>query len=316
MCNTEIIICEVVTGRYFFLCQLKLMQMSVFLKSQFSRRSMAVFVVALAVMLASCSLNTLYNQLDYLIPSYVEGMVSLDEMLQEKVEQRSLVLISWHRNTQLQQYAEWLRALQRDANGHLTEEKMLQHIDVLEGFWQSLSLKVNEEMVMLLPLLNAEQRAELFSSIADNNEEFREEYVDVDNGEHIEKYTDSMLDSYETWLGSLTDEQETAVELAAAKMRSSAGLRLERRLQWQRSIQRILEANDSATQKADALGEYFKDFNSRDNDDMKAIENANRQVVARLTVQIVHSMSDEQKAHFVSRADDYIRMFNELAEER
>ena len=35
-------------------------------------------------------------------------MVSLDDVLEEKVEQRTQTLISWHRNTQLKQYAEIL----------------------------------------------------------------------------------------------------------------------------------------------------------------------------------------------------------------
>lgn len=286
------------------------------MKSLFSHRSKTVFIVALVVMTASCSFKTMYKQFDYLIPSYVEGMVSLDSMLEEKVEQRTLVLINWHRNTQLHQYAKWLRVFQHDANDQLTEEKLLQHIATLARFWQSLSLKVNEEMVRLLPLLNAEQRKELFSNIADKNDEFREEYVAVDNDERIVQYTDRMVENYETWLGNLTDEQGSAVKHAAAKMQTAAGLRLERRLQWQRSIQRILATNDSATQKAASLAKYFTDFNSQNNVAMNMIEKKNRQLLARLTVRIVHSMTDDQNAHFVSRTNDYIRMFTELAEER
>ena len=286
------------------------------MKLLFSHRSKAVFIVALVVMTASCSFKTMYNQLDYLIPSYVEGMVSLNSMLEEKVEQRTLVLINWHRNTQLHQYAEWLRVLKRDANNQLVEEQMLQHIATLDSFWQSLSLKVNEEMVRLLPLLNAEQREELFSNMADKNDDFREEYVDVDNDERIVQYTDRMMDSYETWLGNLTDEQESEDKQAAAKMHTSSGLRLERRQQWQRSIQRILDASNSASQKAASLAKYFTDFNSRDNVAMNTIEKKNRQLLARLTVQIVHSMTDDQNAHLVSRTNDYIRMFTELAMKR
>jgi len=286
------------------------------MKSLFSHRSKAVFIIALVVMVASCSVKTMYKQLDYLIPSYVEGMVSLDSMLEEKVEQRTLVLINWHRNTQLHQYAAWLRVLQRDANDQLTEKKMLQHITTLDRFWQSLLLKISEEMARLLPLLNAEQRKELFSNIADKNNDFREENVDVDIDERIDQYTDRMLDSYETWLGNLTNKQESAVKQAAAIMHATAGLRLERRLQWQRSIQRILATNDSAMQKAASLGKYFTDYNRRDNVAMNTIEKTNRQILARLTVQIVHNMTEDQNAHFVSRTNDYIRMFNELATER
>ena len=290
--------------------------MTVFMKSLFSHRTKAVFIVALVVMAASCSVKTMYKHLDYLIPSYVEGMVSLDSMLEEKVEQRTLVLINWHRNTQLHQYAKWVRVFQHDANDQLTEEKLLQHIATLDSFWQSLSLKVNEEMVRLLPLLNAEQRKELFSNITEKNAEFREEYVDVDNDKRIVQYTDRIVDSYETWLSNLTDEQGSAVKHAAAKMQTAAGLRLERRQQWQQSIQRILDTNDSATQKEASLAKYFTDFNSQDNVAMNMIEKKNRQLLARLTVQIVHSMTDDQNAHFVSRTNDYIRMFTKLAEER
>lgn len=286
------------------------------MKLLFSHKSKAVFIVALIVMTASCSVKTMYKKLDYLIPSYVDGMVSLDSMLEEKVEQRILVLINWHRNTQLHQYAAWLRVLQRDVNDQLTEAKTLQHIATLDSFWQSISFKVNEEMVILLPLLNTEQREELFSNIADKNDDFREEYVDVDNDERIDQYTDRMQDSYEKWLGNLTDEQESAVEQAAAKMQATAELRLERRQQWQRSIQRIIDTNDSATKKAASLAKYFTDFNSRDNVAMKTIEKTNRQLLARLTVQIVNSMTDDQSDHLVSSTNDYIRMFNELAKER
>lgn len=290
--------------------------MTVFIKSLFSHSSKAAFIVALIVMTTSCSFKTMYKQLDYLIPSYVEGMVSLDSMLEEKVEQRTLVLINWHRNTQLHQYAEWLRVLQRDANNQLTEEQVLQYITTLDRFWQSLSLKVNEEMVRLLPLLNAEQREELFSNITDKNDDFREEYVGVDKNERIVQYTDRMTDSYETWLGNLTEKQESTVKQAAAKIQATAGLRLERRQHWQQSIKRILETKDSTTQKAGSLGQYFTDFNSKDNVAMNAVDKTNRQLLARLTVQIVHSMTEDQNAHFVSRTNDYIRMFNELAKER
>jgi len=36
----------------------------------------------------------------------------------------------------------------------------------------------------------------------------------------------------------------------------------------------------------------------------------------RLTVQISHRMSDEQKDFFTSKTSNYIRMFTELAENR
>lgn len=292
------------------------MSITVFMKPLFSQKYKAVFIAALVVMVASCSVKTMYKQLDYLIPAYVEGMVSLDSLLEEKVDQRTLVFINWHRSTQLHQYAKWLRVLQLDANDQLTEEKVLQHITSIEHFWQLLSLKISEEMARLLPLLNTEQRKELFSNIADKNNDFREENVDVNKDERIVQYADRMLDNYETWLGDLTDEQESAIKQAAVKLQSIADLRLARRLKWQQSIQRILTANDSVTQKTTSLGKYFTDYNRQNYVVMNNNQKTNRKILARLTVKIVHNMTEKQNAYFVSRTNDYIGMFNELAEGR
>ena len=46
-----------------------------------------VLIISFILLVSACSLKTIYNRLDYLIPSYVEGMVSLDDVLEEKVEQ-------------------------------------------------------------------------------------------------------------------------------------------------------------------------------------------------------------------------------------
>jgi hypothetical protein len=266
-------------------------------------------------MITSCSFKTLYNQLDNMIPYYVEGMVSLDSMLEEKVEQRSLLLIKWHRNTQLNQYADWLRVLQGDINQQLTEEKIHKHIATLERFWDLISLRVDQEMALLLPLLNKEQRKELFSSIDEKNNEFREEYIELKDDERTAQYTDSIIDSYETWLGDLTDEQEVLARQTAKNLQSSASYRLEARLQWQRSIKRILNTNNSTEQKSAALRQFFAEYNSQENVAMNTIMKKNKALFAALTVQIVHSLTAEQKAHFITRSNDYIRMFDELAKE-
>ncbi len=286
------------------------------MKQLFNHRFKVVLIITLAMLTASCSFKTLYNQLDNLIPFYVEGMVSLDSMLEEKVAQRSLLLIRWHRNTQLNQYAEWLRVLQRDTNNQLTEEKILKHIATLESFWKSISLKVDEEMVSLLPLLNTEQRKELFSNIEDKNADFREEYTGLEGDERIEQYTDRIIDSFETWLGDLTDKQEILAKQAAAKLQSTALQRLERRQQWQQSIQRILDTGSRVADKVASLRKFFTDYNRKNNIDMNTTLRENINIISRLTLQIVHSMTDEQKAHFVTSTNDYIRIFDELAKER
>ena len=281
-----------------------------------STRATMMFAVLFIVLISACSFKTVYNRLDYLIPSYVEGMVSLDDVLEEKVEQRTDVLVNWHRNTQLRQYADLLQTFQQDLELPLNERRVLQHMATIEELWQSLEVKLNKEMAELLPLLNSEQRAELFDSIDDKNEDFYDEYVDLDDDERIEQYIETMIDSYQNWLGDLTTGQEQAVEKAAPGLSSSAALRLQQRRLWQRGIQQILDSDDAEEIKTERLQEFFDRFNSNGQPQLAAVTEANKKIFARLTVTITNQLTEDQKIYFKNRSDEYIQIFTELAENR
>ena len=281
-----------------------------------NRFTKTIIILTLITAVAACSFKTVYNRLDYLIPEYIEGMVTLDDVLEEKLEQSTLVLLEWHRNTQLKQYADWLSALQRDMAAQLTEKQLEQRITEMDRFWRSLSAKVNDEMADLLPLLNKEQQDELFMNIEDSNDEFREEFVDLNEEQRIEDYVERMSDTYQSWIGELTDEQQRNVEHAATELASTAELRLQRRLQWQRGIREILAEEETAQNKTGRLRQFLSGFEDIDDETMKEKSEINREVIVRLTVQISHSMTEDQQAHFISKTNDYIRMLTELAENR
>lgn len=281
-----------------------------------NRATRTIIILTLIAAVAACSFKTVYNRLDYLIPEYIEGMVTLDDVLEEKLEQSTLVLLEWHRNTQLKQYADWLSALQRDMATHLTEQQVEQRITEMDRFWRSLSAKVNDEMADLLPLLNKEQQDELFMNIEDSNEEFREEFVDLNEEQRIEDYIERISDTYQSWIGELTDQQQRKVEQAATELVSTAELRLQRRLQWQRGIREILAEEETAQNKTGRLRQFLSGFEDIDDETMKEKSEVNRGVIVRLTVQISNSMTEDQQTHFISKTNDYIRMLTELAENR
>ena len=276
----------------------------------------ASLIIVLLTLVSACSFKTLYNRLDYMIPSYVEGMVSLDDVLEEKVEQRTEALISWHRNTQLVQYADLLRTLQQDIQSPIDEQRVLQRIATMQQLWESLENEINEEMADLLPLLNIEQREELFDSIEDKNEDFYDEHVDLDDDERIEQYTDTTIDSFENWLGYLTEAQEKAIVQAMPRLSDSAALRLQQRRAWQSSIRQILDSADSKELKTERLRLFFDGFSMDDQPQLAAASDNNRKVLVRLTVDIVNQATAEQKSFFINKTGEYIQAFTELAENR
>jgi hypothetical protein len=240
-------------------------------------------------------------------------MVTLDDTLESDLENRTELLLDWHRTTQLEQYAAWLRELQDDINPELDDERLKYHEKKLETYWTSISSRLNSDMAELLPRLSPEQVTELFASLKDKNEDFREDYIDIDDSERRENYIETITDIYKDWLDTLDEAQLTDIEQAASDLKSSATRRLELRLLWQSQIHDILVADHTRIKKQNLLNEYFTRYDMNSDPALKIVNEANKSVLRKLTKNIVHSMNPEQKKYFKQRTDDYIKMFEELA---
>lgn len=286
------------------------------LQASLIRQAKILLIAAIFILTSACSIKTLYNQLDSLIPSYLEDMVSLDDVLEKNIEQRIQFLINWHRTTQLKEYADWLRTLQQDVNTHLTDKKLFQHIAIVERFWKSLLQKVYKELADFLPSLNSEQRKELFASMTAKNQDFRDDYIEINEKKRVDSNTERMLENYENWLGDLTEEQKKDIIQIAKEMRSVAPLRLQQRLLWQQSIQKILEGNEANSFKSERLRTFFAGFEKTKSTEMKKREAMNRRIMVRLTLNVVHGLTPDQKAYFISQTNNYIRILSELSGNR
>lgn len=277
-------------------------------------RKARILAITLFAFSAACSLKTIYNNLDELIPEYVEDFITLDDVLEKKFEQRTLLLLDWHRDTQLRQYADWMRSVQQDIGPQLTTEKVDQRFDEMEQFWQSISARINDEMANLLPLLNEKQQQELFSNLAESNADFREEYVDIEEIERREQYFEDLYEIYESWIGGLSDDQDAAIYKAAQALVYTADLHLQRRLDWQQGIHKILTEHDDYELRRQQLSKFLAGFEHSYSETYKEKSDLNRRIIAQLTVEISHKMDEDQMAFFISRTDEYIRIFRELAE--
>lgn len=272
--------------------------------------------IVFCILTAACSFKTVYNQLDTLIPVYVEGLVSLDDALEDTLEQRTEVLLGWHRRTQLIRYASWLQDVQVDLQQGITINDITHHVSSLEDFWYSIVVKMNEEMVVLLPLLNSSQRQELFENIDEKNADYKIEHVDLSDPEKIEQFSERMVDSYENWLGDLDNVQLKLINQTASQLQSHADLRLQQRLEWQRKIRLILEKPITSDQKAYQLRNFFDEFGEHIRDTRQQANHNNQQLLIELTFNIVNCLSRDQTDYLLSKTSDYIRMLIELSENR
>lgn len=275
-----------------------------------------VFLLAVLVTATACSFKTYYNRMDVLLAEYVEGKVTLDNVLEQKLEQRTEFFHDWHRRTQLKDYAVWLQGVQQDVGPHTTEFIVDQRTDEIVQFWNAIEARLNDEMAELLPMLDAKQQHELFINIEKDNESYRDENSKLTAKRRIKEYEKNLRDNYENWIGGLTKPQGRLVRQAASKLVSSSEERLQHRHEWQGGIRDILAANTSYQQKVKRLRAFLNGFAGSRKSILQQKSDLNRRIIVRLTVDIAHSLTPKQKAFFQTKTDDYIRMFAELSQNR
>ena len=170
-----------------------------------NRRLKPVLVTALLMYVflstTSCSFKTVYNNLDYLIPAYVDRMVGIDNKLSDLFDLRTAGFLKWHRDIQLPKYLIWLKdvkALLENSNtDNIKYDQVFVLIQNTTPFWLDVRSRLSDELSQLLPLLNEEQVAELFDSLAESNDEFVEKNIKLSKHEQAQLYEERLIDNAE-----------------------------------------------------------------------------------------------------------------------
>ncbi len=268
-----------------------------------------------ALMIGGCTLKASYNRLDWVLGNYLERYVELDSAQQIALKQRLAKTLAWHRTTQLPVYAIWLHSVKYDVQHGLTEAQVEQHTLELLLYWRALMMRFADDMAVLLPGLSPTQQAELFESFAAKNADYEDRYIKVTRQQQRDNYTERLEDSFESWLGSLTESQRQWIQTAARELQPIAKQSLQMRLRWQRQLKRVLETQQAGNSLRLAMQTLFVDPESLRSATYKHMLEHNRQVISRLIVDVAHTLTDKQRRHFNQRVDKYVKLFHELAAE-
>jgi len=279
-------------------------------------RKILLFTFSLFAMLSisSCGVKTIYNQLDWYLPSIAEDFISLDPSQQSSLEKSIAELLRWHRTTQLPQYAQALRKIRSDLNNGLSEEKAGMILTELERYWVDVLDRMAPDAAELLITATETQQQELKDSFAEKNEEYEEEYISVAEDERLENIVDDLTENFERWLGPLTDEQKLIVVQGVNKFIPVHVERLSYRKVWQSRLINAMEMKNTTQAKRDIISLLSEPKKHRPQT-LKDKLNINRILSTRLFLEINNLMTAEQQAHLNEEIEYYATSFEELAKE-
>jgi hypothetical protein len=264
------------------------------------------------VLLTACSNTFVYNQLDWLIPWYVDGYVDLTRDQKQGLKSRVDVLLQWHRGEELASYVAILDRIERDLASPLTGADV--------EAWANLTLAAYERIeARVLPVafelggdLSDEQMAEFIGSLERDQRELEEEYLERSDEEYIEDSRDRLADNLDDFLGRLSDEQKTVIEAAAASLMRFDGAWLEERAQWLDTLSRLLQ-RESGWEEAvmSAL-----DARERNRTEFYRTAYAHNAVIINDTIaEVLNLRSDKQTLRLKRELDDLRRDLNKLIDQ-
>lgn len=162
--------------------------------------------------LIGCSSKFVYNNMDWLLIEYLEDYVELDNAQEDLVERKIEVLSEWHRREEIPHYIDHLDELMAIEPRSFTIEQLQAQQDKIQQHSLRLVARIAPEMYALARELSDSQVDELMDSIRVRHTKYKKKYQKLSEVEIKARYKERIVDSLETWMDDLTQDQSNIVD--------------------------------------------------------------------------------------------------------
>ncbi|MBN9473597.1 MAG: hypothetical protein J0H72_06080 [Burkholderiales bacterium] len=261
----------------------------------------SVLIVVILGLLAACSGVKLgYNSADKVLAWRMDDWFDLSDGLRQPARDRLHRVLAWHRHEELPRYADILRSAERRLvdPAPLRASELLALQQQVTGRLQVLGGRVADEFADVLVQFGPAQRRRLLARLDENNDEFREDYVEADAGAVRKRRIDQMVDRYQFWLGRLSPEQRTHLEQWVDARGTDAAWRLSLRQDRQRMFVGIVDEaarGKSPPQTASRLRAFFSDLETPSAATVRARHDEGERARAQLTADLFNMATPAQR---------------------
>jgi hypothetical protein len=276
-----------------------------------------ILLLALLLLLNSgCSMVRVgYGHFDSVAAWMVHDYFDLNADQRDLFAQRFERLHSWHRQTQLAEYAQFLGDFQSRAKRGLRENDMLWLVDGAKQRYARIAVRGAADAADLLATLTPEQIEHLRQQVDKDNRKFmREHRINDSEAERRKVVQQRTLSQLRDWVGPLNDIQETRVIALLKTMPLVDKLRHEDRLRRQREFFALLEIRSGERAVfAQRLRDWLEHWENGRSAEQKRLFDESWRKRAELYAAVDHTLTPAQRTHLTSKLQDYIDDFRELS---
>ena len=265
-------------------------------------RGARVWVVIALFVVSACSSTTyVYNRLDFLLPWYMDDYVDLDAEQEAYLDELLVPFLAWHRAHELPVYLTALNRIEDSLNQPLTAEIVGTIVTEFELAWLRLQSEGLERLLDLGASLSDEQIAAFLEALWEQQREFEEEYLERDEEEFFEDNDDNTRDTFQDYLGKLSDDQKQWVRDVSRRLLRSDQVWLKERAQWLTELGILLEREPGWQERVRVA---ISAKNNTMTPEYQRIYEHNMDAIYQLTAQVLNARSERQSRHVRGKLAD------------
>lgn len=265
-------------------------------------RGARVWVVIALFVVSACSSTTyVYNRLDFLLPWYMDDYVDLNAEQEAYLDELLVPFLAWHRAQELPVYLTALNRIEDSLNEPLTPAGVGALVTDFESAWLRLQGEGLTQLLDLGARLSDEQIAAFLEALWEQQREFEEEYLERTEAEFYEDNYDNTLDTFQDYIGKLSDVQRQWVRESSRQLLRSDQVWLQERALWLTQLAVLLERKPGWQQRVRAAISARDDTASPD---YQRIYEHNMDAIYQLTAQVLNARSKRQSRHLKDKLAD------------
>lgn len=275
-------------------------------------------LASLVAAIGGCAAMKLgYNNADTLVLFQLGSYVDLTPDQELTVKERANGLLSWHRSTQLRDYASFVDKARAKLSGQVTAADVAEFNQQANARMLALADRAAPDIAHLALTLTPQQIDQIAKKIANDAAKARRELTRANEkdpaAERVKKYGERA----ETWFGKLNDGQRDIIRKSMANRPNEGTWWIDERERRQREFVALLRKvyADKPAEEAAAkwFRAYFTQLNQTPDTERRARTEQYRRHSAELIAQLVNSATPEQRAHLDKKLAEYAQDFRALA---
>jgi len=204
------------------------------------KQSRVVPILLLVLLLGGCGGNFIYNQLDWLIPWWMDDYVDLSRDQKKDLKARLQPLLQWHRQEELRNYLILLDDIDAGLRRELSPQDLQRWA---EEMWLAYIRLEKKSMPMLYAMgtsMSDSQMGEFMESLYKEQAKLEKKYLKRSDEEFLEDSLDNLEENMTDFLGRLQPTQKQRLQLAAEQLQRFDAAWLEERRRWLDTLAGIL----------------------------------------------------------------------------